>query len=183
MKLFRLFMVLSISAVIGSFSTCGGNGSDGENGMVDGYYQASSGGITLRWRVSGDSLDVIVSADTTGWVAVGFDPTSRMQDANIIIGYVEGPMISIRDDFGTSISSHSSDESLGGTGDVTNVSGSEAAGITEISFTIPLDSGDQYDRPLAEGSSYKVLLAYGPDGSDDFTTYHVSGRSEVTIDM
>ena len=49
--------------------------------------------------------------------------------------------------------------------------------MTSISFTIPLDSGDALDKPLVPGVSYKVIVAYGPDGADEFGTYHGSRGS------
>ncbi|HPF33332.1 MAG TPA: DOMON domain-containing protein, partial [Candidatus Sabulitectum sp.] len=46
-------------------------------------------GFTLRWAtVEGNNLAVQLNGPTTGWVAVGFDPTQMMLNANIIIGYV-----------------------------------------------------------------------------------------------
>jgi hypothetical protein len=113
-------------------------------------------------------------------VAVGFDPSSGMEDANFIVGYVDGDDIMVRDDFGTWFSSHDSDEKLGGRSDVEGISGEESAGRTRIAFTIPLDSGDQYDRVLEKGSEYTVLLAYGKQ--DSFTAAH-SKRAKTTIKL
>jgi len=41
-----------------------------------------------------------------------------------------------------------------------------------VEFTIPLVSGDDYDKPLSIDSTYTVILAYGPDGADDFSIQH-----------
>ncbi len=130
-------------------------------------------GFTLRWAtVEGNNLAVQLNGPTTGWVAVGFEPTAAMKDADIIIGYVEDGTLFLRDDFGDGHISHSPDTELGGTDDVTGISGTEEGQITSISFSIPLDSGDGYDRQLTPGSTVKVILAYGPDGADDFEGYH-----------
>lgn len=130
-------------------------------------------GFTLRWAtLEGGNLGVELTGPTTGWVAVGFDPDQMMQGANLIIGYVESGTPSLRDDWGVATTSHASDVSLGGSDDVTVDGGSESGGETTIEFTIPLDSGDDYDKPLSPGSTYPVILARGPDGADDFTTYH-----------
>ena len=51
--------------------------------------------------------------------------------------------------------------------------GSESQGVTTVSFRIPYDSGDQYDRILVEGATYTFIFAYGADGADDFTSAHV----------
>jgi len=130
-------------------------------------------GFTLRWATqSGDILAVELTGPTTGWVAVGFDPVAQMSEANLIIGYVESGTAYLRDDYGVAPTSHAPDTALGGTDNVTINGGDETGGETTIEFSIPLDSGDSYDKALAPGNSYPVILARGPDGADDFSTYH-----------
>lgn len=140
-------------------------------------------GFVLRWAtVSSTELAVELSGPTTGWVAVGFDPTSAMLDANIIIGYVASGVPSIRDDYGVASTSHAADTLLGGSHDLTIDGGTENGGVTEIMFTIPLDSGDQYDKPLSAGSTYPVILARSADGQDDFSAPHaVATTAEIEI--
>jgi hypothetical protein len=103
-----------------------------------------------------------------------------MQDANLIIGYVSDGRVFVSDDYGTWYSSHGSDESLGGNDDVTGLSGKEAGKKTQISFTIPLESGDEYDRLLIPGKKYQILLAYGK--KDDFNSIHRK-KTVVTITL
>lgn len=127
-------------------------------------------GILLRWKVRGRDLELYLEAPTDGWLAVGFNPSNGMQDANFIIGYVKDGEMFLRDDFGTWFSSHDSDESLGGTDDVTPVSGSEEEGVTALAFSIPLDSGDEHDGAITLGEPTTVLLAYG--AKDDYRGMH-----------
>jgi len=130
-------------------------------------------GFLLRWSTQpGDVLSVELTGPTTGWVGVGFDPDSVMLNANIILGYVVSTTTTIRDDFGWQVFSHRADILLGGTDDVTIDGGSESGGETTIEFTIPLNSGDQYDVILTPGNTYPVILARGPDGADDFSVQH-----------
>lgn len=129
-------------------------------------------GFVLEWSIEENSITITAEAPTTGWIAVGFEPSAAMKDANIIIGYVENGELFIRDDWGDGHISHSPDIELGGSSDVTAIAGSEGGGKTTISFSIPLDSGDEYDRELQPGSVYKVILAYGPDDADNFQGYH-----------
>ena len=81
---------------------------EGQTLEKDGYYSITSQEIVLRWKVVGPQLEVQVSAPTEGWVAVGFDPTRMMQDANFIVGYVQDGRVQIRDDYGSWLTSHSS---------------------------------------------------------------------------
>ena len=137
-------------------------------------------GIVMRWKVDDSSLIVMISAKTTGWVAVGFDPTQAMKDANFIIGYVKEGRVYARDDFGTERGKHTADTKLGGTDDVTVLEGIEKDGVTEILFSIPLDSGDSRDKPLQPGAEYAILLAYGK--SDSYSAVHeIEAEAKGTI--
>ena len=175
MKMLRLLVVLCA----GSFLMISCNGEEGNGG--DDYKTKTVNNITLQWKT--DTLGNLltkVSATTVGWVAVGFDPTAGMQDANIIIGYVLNDTAYVRDDFGTGLHAHAADTTIGGTHDVTAHAGTESGGVTEISFTIPLDSGDSRDRVLEVGRSYPVILAWGTD--DAFDLPHTV-RFMTTIDI
>lgn len=153
------------------------------NGAVIDYDSVTVLDITLKWKTDTlGMLHIIMSAPTTGWVSVGFDPTVGMQDANIVIGYVSNNDVFTRDDYGTIPTAHASDVSGGGEDNVTDVSGTEAGAMTEISFTIPLDSGDARDRLLTQGVPYTVILAYGDDGVDDFDTQHKI-RTSANIEL
>ncbi len=139
--------------------------------------------VEFTWSTEGDLLEMSIAAPTTGWVAVGFEPEAAMKNADIIIGYIENGEIFLRDDFGDGYTSHSSDESLGGSDDVSIISGEEDAGITQISFSIPLGSDDEFDKFLESGGTFKVLLAYGSDDADDYNGMHSWVETfEITID-
>ncbi|MCX5868380.1 MAG: DOMON domain-containing protein [Proteobacteria bacterium] len=151
-------------------------------GTDQGYSTATDKGITLKWKVEGEMLKVKVSALTTGWVAAGFDPSRGMKDANIIIGFVKDGKAVIRDDFGNGMMTHRSDIDLLGKNNVTDKTGQEENGTTEISFTIPLNSGDDKDKPLTPGNTYKVLLAAGGKDADDFSSKHKKiGSVEIKL--
>lgn len=141
------------------------------------YKDTTVGEFTFMWRV--DTLRVLhvkLSAPTTGWVAVGFAPTTLMKDANLIIAYVADGEVYTSDEFGTSPTEHKPDTKLGGTDDIAEKSGMEKDGTTMIHFAIPLDSGDRYDKALESGKTYKIILAYG--AADNFTTKH---RKATTV--
>lgn len=140
--------------------------------FAQGWQEINYQGFNLKWATTGaNALSVELTGPTTGWVAVGFDPDSMMLGANFIIGYHAGTT-QLRDDYGWQLTSHRDDTLLGGTSDVTLDGGGESGGSTTIEFTIPLNSGDTYDKVLIPGQTYTILLARGPNGADNFTTQH-----------
>ena len=132
-------------------------------------------GITLEWRTTTNTLlEVRVSAETTGWVGVGFEPSgSQMSGANIILGYVDGSDVILEDHYGSSQTAHTEDTQS----NITLISGTEENGVTTLWFTTPYISSDTaHDQPITSGNTVTVLLAYGSNSSDDTTTTHGSGR-------
>ncbi len=138
----------------------------------DGFKSVTIRDMEVRWQVDGDYMHFEVTAPTTGWVSVGFNPTSAMRDADIVIGYVEGGVLTISDEFGTGRTSHRPDEELGGTDHITNASGEVQDGVTTIRFTKPIDSGDEYDVPLTPGETHRIIVAHGRDGANDLRSGH-----------
>ncbi|MBN2379415.1 DOMON domain-containing protein [candidate division WOR-3 bacterium] len=134
------------------------------------YNKLAAGDFTMEWMTDNEYLHVKLSAPTTGWVALGIAPSSMMKDADFIMGYVKGGEVYVSDEYGNSATSHTPDTDLGGKDNILDKAGSEADGVTRISFKIPLNSGDSYDKILEPGGTYKVIFAYG--SSDDFTSYH-----------
>jgi len=141
----------------------------------NGWRTLSHEGFELKWRVQDSNLEVELKGPSTGWIAVGFAGSYMLHDSNIIIGYVSGSSVSIRDDFGVDSDTHVSDTDLqGGQQNVSDKSGSEDSGTTTIFFTIPLDSGDLYDNALSDGQTYNIVLACAADGADNFTSNYTT---------
>ncbi len=118
----------------------------------------------FEWIIIGDQLEGVLKGKTSGWISVGFDATTKMKDANYIIGFVDGDKVTLEDHFGHSPIGHKADTAYGnakGTSNVTLISGIEKDGWTEIKFRIPLNSKDSFDTVLAKGT-HKVILAHGP---------------------
>ena len=137
--------------------------------------------MQFSWEISNGNLVVEILAPTEGWIAVGFNPSKMMKDANIIIGYVDdnGKTV-VNDHYGTSPIGHKADTDIGGTDDITIISGSQNGGATRIKFSIPLSSGDIYDSELKAGAKTVILLAYGD--SDKITKKHSKKyETEVTL--
>ncbi len=144
-------------------------------------YEVKDKKITFAWKVDGDKLAVKLAAETDGWVGIGFNPTKGMKDANYILAYVKDGETKIIDDFGDSETSHSPDDKLGGTSDVTLVGGTETGGMTIVEFTIPMKSADKNDGNINVSGDTIVLLAYG-SGRDSFKTKHTH-RTALKVNL
>jgi hypothetical protein len=170
--------ILAIALVVG-LAACGGGDSESEVTTTDdGFKQVEAIDMVFEWQVDGDNLNVRLEAPATGWVGVGFDPDSIMKGANFLMGYVVDGQATVEDHWGDGLTTHVKDDEQ----NVSSVQGSESDGTTSLSFTIPLDSGNDQDKPLTEGETYDVLLAYS--GADDFVTEHEqSERKKVEITL
>lgn len=178
-----IFLVLIVFITLGLNAQTGLTGSASRSDIeAQGYSYMEAQGYNLGYKVVGQNLQVYMSAPTTGWLAVGFNPSRRMRDANIIIGYVKQDELTLRDDYGISDTSHASDISRRGTDNVNLLGGGESQGRTWFEFVIPLDSGDSLDQVLERGKTYPVIWAFGPNGRDDFRTVHGrKGAFRITL--
>ena len=126
--------------------------------------------FTFRYRIEDDNLVAKVSYPTKGWVAIGINPSKKMKDANFIIGCnKEGEEI-VGDHFGVSPIRHKADTLIGGKNNLIESSCMEENGKTTLSFTIPLNSGDEKDGVLKQGEENKVIFAAGK--KDNLKTKH-----------
>lgn len=138
--------------------------------------------MAFSWNITADDrVEFTITAASTGWVSIGFNPTSRMKDASYVIGYVANGTAVLRDDFGTGTTTHAADTTLGGTNNVRLISGKEEDGRTTLVFSIPLDSKDPYDTVLVRGAKVKVVMARGADNADNFTSGHRESHSAEIV--
>lgn len=136
--------------------------------------------MRVEWAVEGDELRCVMSAPTSGWVRIGFNTVRAQHLANMIVGWVDAEGVHVEDRFATDPPYIEPDLQLGGSVDVTAVSGEEADGRTTVEFTLPLDSGDAYDLPLAVGQKVYLILSYG---SDDDRQQPSVVRTAVEIEL
>jgi hypothetical protein len=153
---------------------------DGVLGDMEYLGEMSYGNYEIRWLADDQYIYIGIKAKTTGWVAIGFEPSSGMKDADMVFGFVQSGKTIISDQFSTgTYGPHSPDTELGGTDDILESGGKEEGGFTIIEFKRTLDTGDRYDKALAEGA-IKIIWAYGPD--DEITKKHaVRGDGEISI--
>lgn len=127
--------------------------------------------MTFSWSVEGQQIHIQLTAKTTSWVGIGFNPEKAMSGANIIIGVVEDGKFKVEDHYANRKTGHTRDDTSGGENNILNPSGSEKNGVTTISFSLLLNSGDKYDPPITPVGMTKVMLAFGR-GKDSFKTHH-----------
>ncbi|MGA1821644.1 MAG: cytochrome and DOMON domain-containing protein [Thermoplasmatota archaeon] len=144
--------------------------------VTTGEYSATTvydgGSFVLHWRISGDSVRIAMVGKTTGYVGIGFDPGQRMEGADMIIGWVESTGdVKIFDAYSEGPTGpHPTDESKGGTDDITAFGGTQAGGVTTIEFVRKLSTGDQWDKDIPTDGNVDIIWALG--GSDSFSAAH-----------
>ena len=138
------------------------------------------GSMVINWKILKTEIEVTVSAKTTGWIAIGFEPSKMMKDADMILFSVDHGKLIIEDHYGNGLTSQKLDTDLGGRNNVVGIAGSENNGITTGTFRIPLNSGDKYDKKLSVGNTYKLIVAYGK--TDNMKSGHsYRGTTKITL--
>lgn len=142
--------------------------------------------MDVYWTLTDDDLYVGLKAPAAGWVSMGVregvppeEEENAMEGVDLIIGFVKDGQLSIRDHFADTPFGHTPDTELGGEDNVLGAAGSEADGFTVIEYERPIDTGDAFDHPIAQGE-VEVYLAYAD--ADDFTTIHTE-RTEVILNF
>lgn len=150
--------------------------SDGEYG-----YTTTLEDFDLSWSNDSEFVYIAMKAETEGYISFAVQPGEKMNEADIIIGWVTDGQPGIVDMFSTgNFGPHPPDTELGGTDDIIEFGGSEEGGFTVIEFKRALTTGDEYDNELVQGSN-QIIWAYAI--SDDPGAKHkFRGYGEVIID-
>ena len=129
-------------------------------------------GYGLFWRLEGDLAVFALRAETEGWLALGFDPETAMESADMIIGWVDdNGEVTVLDCFATGpYGPHSPDTELGGSSDIIASAGEERAGLTTIEFSRKLAAQDRFDKDIPTTGVLKIVWAFGT--TDDFQEIH-----------
>ena len=123
------------------------------------------GELTVYSRIDGDKVRMALKAKTNGYVAIGFEPSQRMQDADIILGFVKDGKATIADMYSTGPTGpHPPDEQQGGKNDVSVFGGSNKDGVTIIEFERKLDTGDAKDKVIKAGDN-KIIWAISEEAA------------------
>lgn len=149
---------------------------------TDDYTLAFQSGdkFKLYYKIVNEDVYFRMEGKTLGYVAVGFEPTQAMKDADMVIGYVVKGNIYAFDAYSTGLyGPHPEDTSLGGKIDIYDIKGEEKNGFTIIEFRRPLDTKDKYDAILKVDKEIKIIWALAND--DNFNARHSDRGSGVIV--
>ncbi|SDM44349.1 DOMON domain-containing protein [Halarsenatibacter silvermanii] len=132
--------------------------------------------VFWQFNEENETLNMRLESPSAGWIAIGFEPSTRMEDAQIIIGgFAENEDPAVEEHIGTAPTSHEQIE----TAYIEEYSGERQEEHTIIEFVVPLDEDSRYD--LTAGEEYEIILAYH-DESDNFLQRH-SQRTSTEIEF
>ncbi len=134
----------------------------------------AGGDFQVYWEIQGDTLNMALVVKSAGWVAIGFSPTVKMKDADMVIGWVtrEGA-VTILDAYSTAETgnNHPADTDLGGSDDLLTKTGSRPLTWTTLEFSRKLATGDRYDAVIPAEGNIPVIWAYG--ANDNWGNVHL----------
>ncbi len=151
-------------------------------GEYDQELELAEGRFKVYWKTDGEYLYMALVGKTKGWVAIGFEPTKRMKDADMVIGWVKDGKATVIDAYSTGETGpHPPDEKLGGRNDILSYGGSEKSGVTTIEFKRKLSTGDKYDKDLKLRT--KIAFIFAMADEDMFTKKHnvAKGSGELSL--
>eukprot|EP00004_Rigifila_ramosa_P026743 TRINITY_DN845_c0_g1_i3.p1 TRINITY_DN845_c0_g1~~TRINITY_DN845_c0_g1_i3.p1 ORF type:complete len:1027 (-),score=201.31 TRINITY_DN845_c0_g1_i3:76-3156(-) len=160
---------LDVTAVVPQASTGGGN---------TGSSYTFNSDLSMSWSLnpSAGTISITLTCKCSGWVAIGLDPSAGPHDnTDMIMGNGNGE---VQDFWSTSLTTPALDTQQ----DINDISTHETNGVTVVSFSRKLTTGDVNDRPILPGQ-HKVVWAYHAT-SDAFTDKHTaqSGSTILNID-
>jgi hypothetical protein len=151
----------------GEYSSCMALSSPAKQGYAGGE-------MTICWRSDQEYLYMALAGSTTGWMAVGFEPSEWMKDADIVLGSVEGGKAVVRDEYSTgNYGPHVEDTVLGGKDDILESGGASDGTHTVIEFKRRLDTGDRFDKVLPPGGRVSIIWAMA-DETDPGTKHNIA---------
>ncbi|MCJ2540401.1 MAG: hypothetical protein LN414_03920, partial [Candidatus Thermoplasmatota archaeon] len=144
-----------------------------DTGEYDLMVKLDSDRYEIHWTYDGADIYVAIRGQTTGWIAIGFDPSDRMKDADMVYGWVDSVGgLTIFDLYAIGVNGpHPEDTQQGGTYDLLDAAGTEDSGWTTLEFTRKVNTGDTYDNVIPTTGTIPIIWAVGP--SDSFTAQHI----------
>jgi len=157
-------------------------------GTVKGEYEfnhsiSSLPGYLIEWTITGDEIELRLTAPTTGWVGFGISESGGMIGGDEFVAHVDdttGAVMS--NDYHSTVQDFSTPPVLDTCNDWVVVSGMQTTQKTIITVKRKLDTNDTQDWPiLNESMATRVMAAYG--SSDTFSYHGSSQRATTKIDF
>ena len=141
-----------------------------------------NGNFRLLWSVVGDKLFMAIDAKAAGWVAVGFEPTSIMANADMVFGIVDAAGSATCVDAWSKgmFGPHPADIDQGGRDSILSFAGKRSGDRVVIEFSRLLNTGDRFDKAIPASGKLKLIFAYS--SSLQFNANHRKAGSAI-IDM
>ncbi|XP_033106239.1 DBH-like monooxygenase protein 1 homolog [Anneissia japonica] len=134
--------------------------------------------FVLKWRVDGDYIFLEISADTNGYLAIGFSENGGMPGADIVAGWVKSGDVFLSDRHATAYSKPDADKS----DDYELLYGYEEGGKTTIGFKRKLETCDTDDYVISTDTSRIIWALNDKDPEDmDDLVYHGSSRGVRSV--
>jgi hypothetical protein len=136
----------------------------------------------LLWTIDNDTIYLAIEARTTGWIALGLEPSVLMKDADMIIGWWNGTDdFVVEDAYATGQTGpHPPDVDIGGSYDILTYLATQSDGWTRIELTRRVATGDPLDRAIRTDGPMKVMWAVGD--TTDIGSKHAQ-RGLATVDF
>ena len=143
-------------------------------------FSVNNGNFVIHWKFANETILIGLETTSSGWAAIGFEPTTRMKDADIILGGTENGVPYVFDMFSTGpVGPHPPDTELGGTYDIINFDAKEQSEGTVLEFSRKTDTGDSYDKVLIPGAEITIIWAHA--NSDEPNFIHNIGKGSEKI--
>ncbi|KAK3239360.1 hypothetical protein CYMTET_50709 [Cymbomonas tetramitiformis] len=147
--------------------------------------------LTWRSKTGADGVleaHISLRVKAAGWVGFGVEGPGGMQEADIVMGYVDDEGIAwARDYYGVGPGvAPELDSAIGGTEDLRNVAGAFVDGFTILNFTKKFHTGDPFDLDINAQDATPVIFSWNSADSVDTSQYHgntARGKSSVAFHL
>jgi len=142
----------------------------------------STNNVLLEWSACGAGIDFQISANTIGWVGLGWGTVFGPVDA--VQGNVVSGSPTVRDVYFSSFNGWVHQVPLLDTlQNVSDTGGSESSGVTTIRFSRLLDTGDAaQDVTLSAALGNSTTFFWGTLGTDDFSLV-AADQGSASVDL
>ncbi|NOQ74175.1 MAG: hypothetical protein GQ574_19360 [Crocinitomix sp.] len=140
--------------------------------------EVSKNEMSVSWEHKDARVYFKMAAPTTGWITIGFNTTSGMSKAYLLMGRVINGNAEVVEHYTSSPGNYKTLIALGVQISVYNIAGTEANNQTTLEFSIPIQAKNKFARDLTKGSEYVMTLAYSQE--DDFQ-HHSTMRTSINV--